>query len=281
MTTPNSNAGPLLFSIDLEEFYPAPPSTNPRSTPLPLLVENYLSLLEAQKIKATFFVVGDVARKYPSLITEIASAGHEIGCHSDHHYTLDQFTPKTFAEDLRRNRGAITSITNVPVSGFRAPLASLTKRTSWAHSILAQEGFTYSSSIISAINPLYGWPEFGTDIRKIDGIWEIPLTLSHIPAIGTFPVFCGTYFRILPWWVVRRHLLSRMNNTPLACYFHPYDIDYQQPWCMHAGVRGSLPMNLLLFLRRKSLTHRLGKLLSHFQSSSTYADFLTIFHQTI
>jgi len=265
----------LLFSIDLEEFYGADPLDNTRSTPLPDLVERYLTLLDQHKTRATFFVVGKVARRFPALVRSIADAGHELGCHGDRHLTLDQFTPETFAADLRANRAAVEFAAEIKVQGFRAPLLSLTERTPWAHSILAQEGFTYSSSVLPAANPLYGWPEFGQAPRPINGVWEIPATLASIPCLGRLPIFSGTYFRVLPWWLAQSKLPPPDSPNPIVSYFHPYDIDHRQPWTMHAGVRGNRIMNSLLFLRRASLLDRIARLLQACPGGSTYREYVS------
>jgi polysaccharide deacetylase family protein (PEP-CTERM system associated) len=272
--TPTPSAPALLFSIDLEEFYPAEPDRDPRSSPLEGLVKLYLDLLERHQTRATFFVVGEVARKFPGLLRAIAAAGHELGCHGDRHLTLDQFNPETFAADLRANRAAVESAAGIRVQGFRAPLLSLTARCAWAHAVLAREGFTYSSSVLPAANPLFGWPDFGAVPRRQDGVWEIPVTVSKFFGLGPLPLFSGTYFRVLPWWLVRQRLPAPRSPLPLISYFHPYDIDRDQPWTMHAGVRGSLPMNALLFFRRRSLPGRIAGLLRTCPRGNTYSEYI-------
>ena len=257
----------------MEEFYPVDPACDPRSAPLADLVELYLRILRSCGTRCTFFVVGEVARRFPDLVQAIAAAGHEVGCHGDKHITIDQLTPATFAADLRANRAAVEAATGMGARGFRAPLLSLTERTSWAYAVLASEGFTYSSSVLPGRNPLYGWPEFGVAPRSIDGVFEIPVTLARISVLGSLPIYSGTYFRVLPWWLVHR-LLPSPPQLPLVSYFHPYDIDHHQPWIMHSGVKGNLIMNLLLFLRRGSLPSRIERLLRACPRGHTYRDFV-------
>lgn len=267
------NAVPrLLFSIDLEPFYPAH-DCDSKSTPLPELVDKYLAVLDASRSRATFFVVGDVARSSPELLRRIHAAGHELGCHGDHHHTLDRFTPESFAADLRANRTAVEEAINGRVVGFRAPLLSLTEKSRWAHRILAEEGFTYSSSVLAAPNPLFGWPGFPPQAHVVDGVCEIPVTLSPVPTIGRVPLFCGTYFRVFPWWMVKRGIKAQLPDSTITSYFHPYDIDHRQRWTMHAGVRGSRLMNVLLFVRRKSLLRRIKCLLQSCPSPETYREY--------
>jgi polysaccharide deacetylase family protein (PEP-CTERM system associated) len=273
MTPATSTASPLLFSVDLEEFYPATPGSDARSTALPELVAHYLELLRRHDARCTFFVVGGVASRYPELLRTIAADGHELGCHGAFHRTLDEFTPEGFAADLRANREAVEAAAGGRVAGFRAPLLSLTGDTAWAHEVLAAEGFTYSSSVLPAPNPLYGWAEFGPAPRRTGGILEIPVTLARLPVAGALPLFCGTYFRVFPWPAVRRQIPRLDPSRPLVCYFHPYDIDHRQPLTMHAGVRGSRVMNRLLFLRRRSLLRRLAALLEACPSTATYREY--------
>jgi polysaccharide deacetylase family protein (PEP-CTERM system associated) len=270
---PDRQSNGMLFSIDLEEFYPADPGRSARSTPLPQLVDVYLNLLRRSGTLCTFFVVGEVARRYPGLLREIASAGHELACHGDRHLTLEQFTPASFAEDLKANRAAVEAATGTRVQGFRAPLLSLCERTSWAHAVLAGEGFAYSSSVLPAENPLYGWQGFGFAPRRVDEVLEIPVTLARFPVVGALPLCCGTYFRVLPWWLIRRRLATAPTQGPWISYFHPYDIDHRQPWTLHAGVRRSRPMNALLFLRRASLPGRIERLLAAYPRGGTYGEY--------
>jgi polysaccharide deacetylase family protein (PEP-CTERM system associated) len=265
----------LLFSIDLEEFYPALVGSETGATPLPILADRYLDLLERHHLRATFFVVGDVARKYPQVLKKIRAVGHELGCHGNHHYTLEGFNRDTFAEDLRANKKAIEEVIGGSVRGFRAPLLSMTKEISWGHEVLAEEGFTYSSSVLPAANPLYGWPGFGEHPRKVSGIWEIPITLVHFPGFYSLPLFGGTYFRVLPWWLVRTCLTSVPQANPIVSYFHPYDIDKDQRWTMHVNANHRILHNYLLFFRRSSLLGRLEFLLKQYPEGMTYSEYIS------
>lgn len=271
---PDQVAEPLLFSIDVEEFYPADPGRNPRSTPLPTLVGRYLELLARHEVHATFFVVGEAARRYPEVVASIVAAGHEVGCHGDRHLPLDRFSKHSFAVDVCANRAAVQAVTGAEVRGFRAPILSLTQDTAWAHDVLAAEGFAYSSSVLPAASPLYGWPDFNAKARSTR-IVELPITVVSPLRLGPLPAFCGTYFRVLPWWLLRPEIQRLSAADPLVCYFHPYDIDTGQPWVMHAGVRGSRWMNALLFVRRRSLLNRLDRLLASGRTSLTYDEYAT------
>lgn len=270
---------PLLFSIDVEEFYPAELGRDPGSSPLQVLIDEYLSVLRDVRVQATFFVVGEVAQRYPDVLRAIAANGHEVGCHGNQHVPLDHMTPDSFREDLRANRVAVEAASGTQAHGFRAPILSLTERTAWAYDILSAEGFEYSSSVLPASNPLYGWPQFGPAPKLKGEVLEIPVSLASpvgLRGVGLMPLFSGTYFRVMPWPVVRLQLRSLPRQSPLVCYFHPYDIDHRQRWIMHAGVRGNRLMNLLLFARRRSLLARVASLLGS-AAVLTYRDYTAIY----
>ncbi|MCI5158850.1 MAG: hypothetical protein D3906_10515 [Candidatus Electrothrix sp. AUS1_2] len=106
------------------------------------------------------------------MIAEIVAAGHEIACHGSRHVQLDKLSPQQFRADLRENLRALQDAGATAIHGFRVPTFSLTAKTAWAHEVLAELGFTYSSSILPARNPLYGWPEFGSKAKEVcKGFW--------------------------------------------------------------------------------------------------------------
>ena len=264
----------LLFSIDLEEFYPAASVANTYATHMRELVDSYLELLERHQVCATFFVVGELARKYPDVLKKIAQAGHELGCHGDRHLTLDQFDRASFAVDLERNRHSVEDAVGISVQGFRAPLLSLTSERQWAYEVLSEAGFRYSSSVLPAPNPLYGWPGFGEAIRQVSGVWEIPITLSHLPFGIQLPLYCGTYFRVLPWSLIRLKLKRDREKPFITSYFHPYDIDFKQRWTMHYNANNNILHNALLFMRRKSLLRRMDGFLKEMPQGMSYKAYI-------
>ena len=264
----------FLFSIDFEEFVAADPQRKFRCTAMPELLEGYLRLLRRRQMHATFFVVGAVARKYPDLIRQLVDEGHEVGCHTDTHDALDRLTPETFRANLERNVESLTSAGASNVVGFRAPIFSLTPETQWAYGVLNSLGFCYSSSVLAAKNPLYGWPEFGTEIRRIEGVTEIPVTLHTIGPLRV-PIFGGTYFRLAPSMLVRGAMRNHGEDRPLVGFFHPYDIDTRQQWVMNAGVHGNPVLNHLLYVKRGGVLRRLEAMLDEGVQICTYSDFLS------
>lgn len=244
----------FLFSVDLE----APKGTDER---LGALTGRYLEFLARHGAYATFFVTGDVARRFPDLIQRIVAAGHEIGCHSDRHLPLDRQNPSSFRDDLERNRDALQAAGAGEVRGYRAPFLSLVEGTRWAYPVLADLGFLYSSSVLPGRSPLYGWPGFGSEPRRIDGIIEIPISLLTIPGIG-LPSAGGVYFRVLPEALLATAWRAQSRSgAPLVGYFHPYDLDSESGWSAFPGYRRFSLSNILLHLNRRSVLPRLERLI--------------------
>ena len=264
----------FLFSVDFEEFYAAERQESFRRTPLPELTERLLEFLRRAGMRCTFFVVGEIAARFPEAVRAIAAEGHELGCHTHDHRPLDEHTPASLREDLLRNLDAVRACASGPITGFRAPILSLTRRTAWAHEVLAQLGFRYSSSVLPARNPLHGWPEFGSAPREVNGIMEIPVTLARIGPLR-LPVGAGTYFRCLPPALVRGAFeRCAARGNPVVGYFHPYDIDAAQERVMSRGVNGSRLMNALLYMNRSRTLERLESLMADGFKIVPYSDFL-------
>jgi len=262
----------FLFSIDLEEFYAT--RAEFRRTPLPELVERYLDLLRRRQMKATFFVVGEIAQRFPAVIREIASEGHELACHTYDHVPLSEQDAGTLRDDLRRNLDALAGFANAPVQGFRAPILSLGEKQKWAYEVLAELGFSYSSSVLPARNPLHGWPGFGLAPRRIDGVLEVPVTLSRFLGMEV-PVGAGTYFRCLPFGSIRQRFAALAEqDAAVVGYFHPYDIDTAQERVMSRGVGGSGLLNSLLYINRSKTLARLESILDAGFHIMPYREFI-------
>ena len=241
-----------LFSVDVEDPRIGLPGGEALPARVPAMVDSYLELLDRHGAKGTFFVVGEVARRHPEMVRRIAAAGHELGCHSDVHIPLDRQDKGRFREDLQRNLAALRAAGAEAVNGYRAPCFSLTAETRWAYEVLAELGFAYSSSVLPAPSPLYGWAGFGREPRFVEGIVELPVTLlpRRLPPL---PIG-GVYFRVLPRPLLR-WALRRGGGTVLG-YHHPYDIDTEQGFT-HAGFRRWGLYDLLLRANRGAVLPRL------------------------
>ena len=192
-----------------------------------------LAILECHEVRATFFVLGWVAEKYPFLVKEICALGHEIGSHSYWHRLIYEMTPEEFRADLRRSIDILQDISGQKVSSFRAPSFSITDRSLWALDILAEEGILHDSSVFPTHHDRYGIPGASPEIHQIEtsstNLWEFPMSVAKWRGLSV-PASGGGYFRLYPYSMTRR-LISQINNTgrPLMFYLHPWEIDPQQP----------------------------------------------------
>jgi len=187
-----------------------------------------LDELAKRNIKATFFVLGWVAEKAPHLIQKIAQFGHEIGTHGYSHTPIDLLTPDEFKADLQKSIEVIESITNTKVKGFRAPSFSVTKNTLWALDIIRDLGLTYDSSIFSTLHPDYGINNFPTQVTELKDIIEVPMKKGRF--YGLKLPFCGGgYFRMLPYFIIKKSMKQTIKNESFVMYFHPWEFDDQQP----------------------------------------------------
>lgn len=194
-----------------------------------------LDLFEARGIKATFFVLGWVARKSPPLIREIAQRGHEVASHGMSHKLVFDQTPEEFASETREAKALLEDTIGVQVRGYRASTYSITRRSLWALDILHEAGFEYDSSIFPIKHDTYGIPDAAVEpsyIKTPKGASLIEFPMSTAPMFGVkLPVSGGGYFRLLPYWVTSMGLrkLNRTLNRPFIFYLHPWEIDPEQP----------------------------------------------------
>lgn len=264
----------FLFSIDLEDIRFRMKDGERYAARVPAAAQRYLSFLDRHKMKATFFTVGDAARAYPSLVKEIYDAGHEIACHSDLHIPLDELGKEKFRTDTLCNLESLHKAGVDRVAGYRAPVFSLVKETAWAYEIFSELKFVYSSSVLPANSPLYGWKEFGAQCKKVNGVWEIPITVYSFPFI-TAPFAGGVYFRAFPFGFVCRKMEKDFSRgLAVRSYFHPYDIDTGQERFMHPDINNSRFYNFLLYYNRKDVFRRLEAVMETGCTIIPYIDYV-------
>jgi polysaccharide deacetylase family protein (PEP-CTERM system associated) len=190
-----------------------------------------LDALEARDLRATFFIVGQVARRHPRLVRAIHHAGHEVASHSWDHQSVLRMTPTSFRDDLRKSRDALEQVTGQPVVGFRAPTFSVVRRTSWALDVLAEEGMVYDSSIYPVRHDRYGEPRaprmpfLARGTRET--ILEIPPATLDVFGLK-LPIGGGGYFRLFPLSLTERGIrqAERELIPPVVMlYFHPWEFD--------------------------------------------------------
>jgi len=202
-----------------------------------------LALFDRVGVKATFFTLGWVGERYPALIRRIVEQGHEVASHGWDHLRVFTMTAEQFRADIERTRKTLEDAGGQAVTGYRAPSFSIDKRTPWAHPILAEQGYAYSSSVAPLRHDHYGWPEAPRfAFRPVPGsdLVELPVTTAEIGsrrlALG------GGFFRVLPYaltrWAIRR--VYRGEGRPAVFYFHPWDMDPGQPRVGNAPLRSKL-----------------------------------------
>jgi len=196
--------------------------------------DRLLSILDRADVRATFFVLGWVAERFPALVRHIASCGHEIASHGYGHRLIYHLTPDEFRADLRRAKCAIEAAAGTPVVGYRAPSYSVTTRSLWALDVLIEEGYQYDASIFPIHHDRYGIassPRHAYRVwRRQGSLWEIPGSTVRLAGVN-LPVAGGAYFRLLPYawtkWGIAR--VNRQEGQPVVFYLHPWEIDPKQP----------------------------------------------------
>ncbi len=207
-------------------------------------VDAILDLFAQAQVSATFFTLGWVAKRHPAMIRRIADAGHEIASHGYDHARVFTFDRKTFAEDIRKARDILEDCSGRQVNGYRAPSFSIDQRTPWAFMELAEQGYVYSSSVAPVAHDHYGWPDaprFAFKPLPWSDLIELPVTTAilggkRVAAGG------GGFFRVLPYgfsrWAIRQ--VNRREGRPAIFYFHPWEIDPDQPRVPNAPIRSRL-----------------------------------------
>lgn len=223
-----------------------------------------LDLFAQHQIKGTFFTLGWIAERYPGMVKKIVAAGHEIASHGWEHIRVSTQTPEEFRRDIERTRKLLQDLSGEPVLGYRAASYSIGAGESWAWEQLAQAGYRYSSSIVPIRHDLYGIPgapRFAFDTA--DGqLLEIPITT--VPVAGR-NINCGGggWFRLFPY-SFSRWALSRVNSVDGQAgifYFHPWEIDPQQPRPQGLGMR----TRFRHYLNLERTYNRLQRLLKDFR----------------
>ncbi len=193
-----------------------------------------LKMLGRHEVRATFFVLGWVAERFPRLVRDIQAGGHEIGAHGHWHHLIYRMSPDEFRTDLVRCRDVLQQITGKPVVAYRAPSFSITKKSLWALAILAEEGFRFDSSVFPIYHDRYGIPGAEVSIHRIDTpagpLWEFPVSVLRIGRMN-LPVSGGGYFRLYPLHLTLQFLskINRKHNRPFVFYVHPWELDPDQP----------------------------------------------------
>lgn len=228
------------MSVDVEDYFQVSAFENLVSrddwadiaSRIPSNIAKILAIFDAKNIKATFFTLGWVCEHYPEVVRSIADAGHEIASHGSEHSRIGTLSPKQFRNDVESTRKRLEDLSGTAVTGYRAPSFSIGRKTLWAHDVLAEAGYQYSSSIFPVTHDHYGIPDAPRfPFRSASGaILEIPM--SSLRLFGrNWPCAGGGYFRLMPLsyskWAVKR--INVQERMPAIFYFHPWEIDPEQP----------------------------------------------------
>ena len=240
--------------------------------------ERLLDILDYADARATFFVLGWVAERYPELVKDIVGRGHEVACHGYGHQMIQRQSRQDFAKDVQRAKTAIEDAAGTAVIGYRAPTFSVRRDTLWSLEVLWEAGFLYDSSIFPILHDRYGIsdaPRFphrvtfgngnGTGTAKGlasgNSIAEFPL--STLSVLGRrLPIAGGGYFRLVPYRLTRRAIryLNTEEQQPAIVYLHPWELDMHQP-----KVRVGLLTRLRHSVNIHSTEAKLRRLLKDFR----------------
>jgi len=222
-----------------------------------------LDVFAAHDVRATFFTLGWVAERHPELIRRIVDEGHELGSHGFAHFRVFEQSPEEFRDGVRRTKRTLEDIGGVEVRGYRAATFSIGEGNLWAFEVLAEEGHVYSSSVYPVHHDFYGMPEAPrfAFFPAGEGIEEYPITTVKMGA-HNLPCGDGVYFRLLPYpmsrWFMRK--VNREDNSACIFYFHPWEVDPEQP--RMPGI--SAKTRFRHYLNLSAMEGRLGRLCRDF-----------------
>lgn len=258
-----------------------------------------LDILSKYGIRATFFILGWVGERYPDLVRKIAEQRHEIASHGYCHELVGNQTPDEFRADVAKTKQILEGITGKEVTGYRASTYSITKKTSWALRVLAEEGYKYDSSIFPVHHDVYGFPgaprfpfrvnsnghartlfpspppeapSFMGEARGEGDLWEFPI--STVRLLGqNLPVAGGGYFRLFPYWFIRKSLkhINDAEGNAFIFYVHPWEFDPGQPKINGAPLKARFRH----YLNLEKVENRFRSLLQDFQ----FAAVTDVIHQ--
>jgi polysaccharide deacetylase family protein (PEP-CTERM system associated) len=263
-----------LLTIDVEDWfhtsaldpYLGPDRWESLESRVELNVHRLLEILATHQTRATFFILGWVAERYPHLVRAIDAMGHEICSHGYRHRLIYDLTPAQFKDFLTRSKQILEELVGKRVRGYRATSFSIVKKTLWALDAIQEAGFMYDSSIFPVSHhDLYGLPGVPRfPFRHANGLLEIPP--STVTFFGkNFPVGGGGYFRLYPYRLTAQSI-RRINREgyPAMVYLHPWELDPHCPRIRHADKRTRFRQ----YINLTKTEGRLHRLLSEFRWSS-------------
>ena len=225
-----------------------------------------LRLLDEFGVRGTFFILTWNAERHPSLVEEIAAAGHEVATHGYGHRLVYEQGKDLYRRDLERSQEILEGILGYRALGYRAPSFSVTSKSMWALDVMLETGIEYDSSIFPVQDSLYGIPgalrfPFVIHSRGDRELIEFPMTTARLGG-RNLPLGGGAYLRILPYaymrWGMRR---VNREGHPAVVYLHPWELDPEQPRLKSRGKRGFSTH----YVNLHSMEDKLRRLLSDFR----------------
>ena len=240
------------MTVDVEDYFHVSAFENSINksdwTNMPLRVERntyrLLELFEKHGVKSTFFTLGWVAERCPNLIKSIVEQGHELASHGFAHQRITEMTQIDFVTDIKKSKDILEQLSGTEVVGYRAPSFSINDSNTWVYEKLIELGFEYSSSTYPIQHDLYGvpdWPRFMYErSESFEGknILEIPIPTLRKNNTNT-GIGGGGYFRLYPYWLSKRRIdkFHKEEKQPYSFYFHPWEIDPDQPRVKEAPLK--------------------------------------------
>ncbi len=257
------------LTVDVEDYYHveafassvAPEDWDSFPSRIERNVSLILEIFERHAVRGTFFVLGWVAERFPKLVRDIATAGHEIGCHGSAHQRILKQTPDQFRADIRTARRRLMDQVQKPVELYRAPSFSIVDRTIWALNVLAEEGFRIDSSIFPVRHDLYGMPGEDRFPHWKGPIFEFPPSTVRIGHTN-WGVGGGGYLRLFPYNLTRWALrcINERERQPAMVYFHPWELDPDQP-----RISAPIRSRLRHYTNLSGMRRKIERLLRDFQ----------------
>lgn len=228
-------------------------------------IDRLLDLFAAHDARCTFFTLGWVAERHPDMIRRIVEGGHEMASHGYRHCRATDQTPDEFREDVRKTKSILEDLAGTSVTGYRAASFSFDESNKWTHEILDDEGYTYSSSVYPVAHDHYGMPSAPRfPYKPLPGRNLVEFPLTTVAALGrNLPCAGGGYFRLLPYGLSRWAIgqVNRTEQKPAVFYFHPWEIDPDQPRL----TGGSLKTRFRHYVNLGRMERKLSRLLSGFR----------------
>lgn len=263
---------PNAMTVDVEDYFQVSAFENTvsradwKDMPVRLArnIDKILEMFDESDVKGTFFTLGWVCQEFPEIVRSIAEAGHEIASHGFEHSRVGTFNHEDFRADVEGTRKRLEDVSGMQVLGYRAPSFSIGQKTLWAHDVLAEAGYTYSSSVFPIQHDHYGLPEAPRfPFRSSEnGVLEIPM--SSLTSMGrNWPCSGGGFFRLLPLayskWAIKR--INVKEQMPAVFYFHPWELDPDQPRIK--GISGKARFRHYVNLSK--FEYRLSRMLHEFR----------------